>query len=87
MVNRRKQDELDEGGEDKHPRNKRIPKDKDVVKDKGKSKLVEEIQTALPPLSTYNNHDDDEEGSITRCVCGSGELRRLSCVSRLWLAR
>lgn len=66
MANRRRQDE-DDTADDK-PRNKRIPKDKEPHK--GKSKLVEEIASFPPP---YTAHDDDEEGSVTRCVCGSGK--------------
>lgn len=66
MANRRKQDEEDPS--DDKPRNKRLPKDKEAPK--GKSKLVEEIP--FPPPA-YNGPDDDEEGSVTRCVCGSGE--------------
>jgi hypothetical protein len=73
MANRRKQDEQDDAGEDKPTRNKRVVKDKEAIKDKGKSKLIEEIQPTLPPLPLHNAHEEDEEGSITRCICGSGE--------------
>ncbi|KAG9101755.1 hypothetical protein FS749_003830 [Ceratobasidium sp. UAMH 11750] len=73
MANRRKQDDQDDGSEDKPSRNKRVVKDKEVVKDKGKSKLVEEIPLIMPPLPLNNAHEEDEEGSITRCVCGSDE--------------
>jgi hypothetical protein len=87
MANRRRQDEQDDPADDSKPRNKRLPKDKDKDKDrdanhKGKSKLVEEI-SAFPPPS-YNAHDDDEEGSVTRCICGSGKQpKRTSCAR--WL--
>ena len=74
MANRRKQDDGDEGSDDKPARNKRVGKDKDVVKDKGKSKLVEEIPATLPPPVPSAGHDEDEEGSVTRCICGSGEF-------------
>ncbi|KAG8731770.1 hypothetical protein FRC12_019580, partial [Ceratobasidium sp. 428] len=73
MANRRKQDDPDEASDDKPPRNKRLVKDKDPLKDKGKSKLVEEIQPPVPPPPLATAHDEDEEGSITRCVCGSDE--------------
>lgn len=73
MANRRKQDDADDASDDKPPRNKRVVKDKDVPKDKGKSKLVEEIPATLPPPPPNNGHDEDEEGSITRCICGSDE--------------
>ncbi|KAJ1304421.1 hypothetical protein OPQ81_005569 [Rhizoctonia solani] len=65
MANRRRQDDGDEGADDGKPRNKRPAKEGP----KGKSKVVEE----LPMAVSYNNHDDDEEGSVTRCVCGSDE--------------
>ncbi|KAG8714040.1 hypothetical protein FRC11_010100, partial [Ceratobasidium sp. 423] len=61
MANRRRQDDVDEPDDGK--RNKRPPKEAP----RGKSRVVEEV----PML--YSNHDDDEEGSVTRCVCGSDE--------------
>lgn len=61
MANRRRQDDGDEV-DDAKARNKRPQKEAP----KSKSKVVEEL-----PMP-YSNHDDDEEGSVTRCVCGSG---------------
>ncbi|QRV94079.1 hypothetical protein RhiJN_22097 [Ceratobasidium sp. AG-Ba] len=71
MANRRKQDDQDDASDDKPPRNKRVGKDKDVAKDKGKSKLVDEVPATLPPPPPNPGHDEDEEGSVTRCICGS----------------
>ncbi|KAL5631582.1 hypothetical protein ACGC1H_007191 [Rhizoctonia solani] len=61
MANRRRQDDVDEGLDDAKARNKRPQKE-------GKRKAVEEVL-----LASYSHHDEDEEGSVTRCVCGSDE--------------
>ncbi|KAF8756862.1 Chitin synthase [Rhizoctonia solani] len=65
MANRRRQDDGDEGVEENKARGNKRPKD--VV---GKTKKTAED---VPMPVSYTNHDDDEEGSVTRCVCGSDE--------------
>ncbi|KEP53418.1 chitin synthase [Rhizoctonia solani 123E] len=60
MANRRRQDDVDEGLDEGKGRNKRPQKE-------GKRKVTEEV------LASYSHHDEDEEGSVTRCVCGSDE--------------
>ncbi|CAE7191192.1 unnamed protein product, partial [Rhizoctonia solani] len=61
MANRRHKDDGDEANDDGKPRNKRPSKEAP----KGKARVEVTMM--------YNNHDDDEEGSVTRCVCGSDE--------------
>ncbi|CAE6435399.1 unnamed protein product [Rhizoctonia solani] len=56
MANRRRQDDGDEP-DDAKARNKRPPKEAP----RGKSKVVEEVAVPM-----YSNHDEDEEGSVTR---------------------
>jgi hypothetical protein len=68
MANRRRQEDGDEAVDDGKPRGSKRPKEP-VAKNK---KAMEEIPAAVP----YIHHDEDEEGSVTRCVCGSGESRQ-----------
>ncbi|CAE6407219.1 Putative histone deacetylase complex subunit cti6 [Rhizoctonia solani AG-1 IB] len=65
MANRRRQEDGDEAVDDGKPRGSKRPKEP-VAKNK---KAMEEIPPAVP----YIHHDEDEEGSVTRCVCGSDE--------------
>ncbi|QRW21366.1 chitin synthase [Rhizoctonia solani] len=58
MANRRRQDDGDEGVEENKARGNKRPKD--VV---GKTKKTAED---VPMPVSYTNHDDDEEGSVTR---------------------
>ncbi|CAE6431634.1 unnamed protein product [Rhizoctonia solani] len=65
MANRRRQDDADEGVDENKSRGNKRPKEV-VAKSK---KAMEEVPMAV----SYSNHDEDEEGSVTRCVCGSDE--------------